>query len=74
VVGINQLTFAFGPSLVGVMRDWTGGYGPALAACATLQALAATLILLGPGAETPVRSPGGPPAAAAGRRPSAADR
>lgn len=74
VVGINQLTFAFGPSLVGVIRDWTGGYGPALAACATLQALAAMLILLGPGAETPARSPGAPPAAAAGRRPSAADR
>jgi MFS family permease len=49
VVGINQLTFAFGPSLVGVLRDWAGAYGPALAACATLQAIAAVTILLGPG-------------------------
>jgi MFS family permease len=49
VVGINQLTFAFGPSLVGVVRDWTGAYGPALAACATLQLVAAVTILLGPG-------------------------
>jgi MFS family permease len=49
VVGINQFTFAFGPSLVGAVRDWAGAYGPALAACATLQALAAVLILLGPG-------------------------
>src|SRR5439155_1091834 len=45
VVGINQFTFAFGPSLVGVMRDWTGTYEPALGACAALQALAAALIL-----------------------------
>jgi MFS family permease len=49
VVGINQLTFAFGPSLVGVVRDWAGAYGPALAACATLQLVAAVTILLGPG-------------------------
>lgn len=49
VVGINQLTFAFGPSLVGVVRDWSGTYGPALGACAALQAVSAALILLGPG-------------------------
>src|SRR5947208_991462 len=49
VVGINQLTFAFGPSLVGVVRDWAGSYGAALGACAALQAISATLILLGPG-------------------------
>src|SRR5262249_25098530 len=49
VVGINQLTFAFGPTLVGVLRDWAGNYGPALGACASLQAVAAAMILLGPG-------------------------
>lgn len=49
VVGINQFTFAFGPSLVGVMRDRAGTYGPALGACAALQAVAAAMILLGPG-------------------------
>jgi MFS family permease len=49
VVGINQFTFAFGPSLVGVMRDWAGTYGPALGGCIVLQAVAATTILLGPG-------------------------
>ena len=48
-VGINQFTFAFGPSLVGVVRDRAGGYGPALAACAALQAVAAVMVLLGPG-------------------------
>src|SRR5262249_18797868 len=38
-VAINQFTFAFGPSLVGVLRDWTGDYGPALGACRALQAI-----------------------------------
>jgi MFS family permease len=45
VVGINQFTFAFGPSLVGVLRDWTGTYSLALGACATLQAIAALFVL-----------------------------
>lgn len=48
VVGINQFTFAFGPSLVGVLRDRAASYEPALAACAVLQAVAAALILLAP--------------------------
>jgi len=55
-VGINQFTFAFGPSLVGVIRDRVGGDALALAACATLQALAAVMILLGPGRPPPSRS------------------
>jgi MFS family permease len=55
VVGINQFTFAFGPSLIGVLRDWTGTYGPALAACAALQAVAAATILLGPRRARPTR-------------------
>ncbi len=49
VVGINQLTFAFGPLLVGAMRDWAGSYGLALGACTALQAVAGAMILLGPG-------------------------
>jgi len=49
VVGINQFTFAFGPTLVGVLRDWTGTYGLALGACTLLEAVAAGMILLGPG-------------------------
>jgi MFS family permease len=48
VVGINQFTFAFGPSLVGIIRDRTGGYAAALVACMALQALAAITVLLGP--------------------------
>jgi len=49
VVGINQFTFAFGPSLVGVLRDWAGSYVLALCTCAALEAAAAAMILLGPG-------------------------
>jgi len=48
VVGINQFTFAFGPSLVGVVRDVTGHYGPALLLCIALELLAAALVLRGP--------------------------
>jgi MFS family permease len=63
VVGINQFTFAFGPSLVGVVRDAAGGYPMALAVCMGLEALAAGLVLLGPGrvsepaAPLPARTP-----------------
>jgi MFS family permease len=57
VVGINQFTFAFGPSLVGVARDVTGGYPAALGVCAALQALAAVMILLGPGGPRPAHTP-----------------
>ncbi len=53
VVAINQFTFAFGPSLVGILRDWAGTYRPSLGACATLQAVAATMILFGPGYSSP---------------------
>jgi MFS family permease len=49
VVGINQFTFAFGPALVGLLRDLTGSYDIALGACVLLQAIAATLVMLGPG-------------------------
>ena len=57
VVGINQFTFAFGPSLVGVVRDVTGGYPAALGVCVALQAMAAIMILLGPGAPHPAHTP-----------------
>lgn len=63
-VGINQFTFAFGPSLVGIVRDRAGTYAPALGACMVLQAAAAVVILLGPGrpATDPPRGSTGNPA------------
>jgi MFS family permease len=48
VVGINQFTFAFGPSVVGIVRDVTGHYEPALLFCIGLELLAAALVLRGP--------------------------
>lgn len=56
VVGINQFTFAFGPSLVGVVRDWSGSYGWAIGACMALQAGAAALVMLGPSRARPRRA------------------
>ena len=53
VVGINQFTFAFGPSLVGILRDRSDTYVTALVACIALQAAAALMILLGPGLSRP---------------------
>jgi MFS family permease len=49
VVGINQFTFAFGPTLVGVLRDRASTYEPALGACVLLQAVASIVVLTGPG-------------------------
>ena len=49
-------TAAVGPSLVGIVRDWTSGYAVALGACAMLQAIAAVLVLLGPGEPRPTTS------------------
>jgi len=57
VVGINQFTFAFGPSLVGVMKDATGDYAPALGLCIGLQIVAIVIVLRGPGADRHARGP-----------------
>lgn len=46
VVAINQVAFAFGPALLGALRDWSGAYGAALVACLLLEAVAAGLVLL----------------------------
>jgi MFS family permease len=47
VVAINQFTFAFGPGLLGVIRDWSGSYTAALAACVGCEVVAAIVILMG---------------------------
>ena len=47
-LAINQVTFAFGPALMGVVRDWSGAYGGALLLCAALQTVAGLWVLLGP--------------------------
>lgn len=45
---INQFTYAFGPGLVGLVRDATGGYGAPLALCIALNLTAAAIVLLRP--------------------------
>lgn len=43
---INQVTYAFGPGVVGALRDWSGGYGPPFYLCIALEVAAAALIMV----------------------------
>ena len=45
---ICQFTYSFGPGLLGVLRDATGGYGAPLALCIALEIAAAALIVRRP--------------------------
>ena len=47
VVSINQFTFAFGPAILGVLRDWSGSYRTSFLFCILLQGIAAAIVLLG---------------------------
>jgi MFS family permease len=42
---IGQFTYAFGPGLLGVVRDATGGYTASLALCMAVEIVAAVLVL-----------------------------
>lgn len=46
VVGVNQFTFAFGPALLGFLRDFSGSYRVSIAVCCVIQLVAATIITL----------------------------
>jgi MFS family permease len=43
---IGQFTYAFGPGLLGVLHDATGGYAAALAFCIALELAAAAIVLV----------------------------
>ncbi len=43
---VGQATLAFGPTLLGVARDATGGYGAALVLCMVLQLVASVTVLV----------------------------
>jgi predicted MFS family arabinose efflux permease len=45
---IGQIAYSISPALLGLVRDLSGGYRPALAVCIGLQILAALLILRQP--------------------------
>ena len=55
---ISQFTYAFGPGLLGIIRDASGGYTAALALCIALKIVSAVLILFRP-RQVPDRIPGG---------------
>ena len=43
---INQVTYAFGPGVVGVLRDWSGSYDVPFYGCMALEVTAAALIMV----------------------------
>jgi MFS family permease len=43
---INQVTYAFGPGVVGALRDWSGGYTLPFYLCIALEMIAAALIMV----------------------------
>jgi MFS family permease len=46
--GLGQFTYAFGPGLLGLVRDATGGYGAALGLCIALNLAAAAIVVRRP--------------------------
>ncbi|MGE0718109.1 MAG: MFS transporter [Alphaproteobacteria bacterium] len=48
LVAVNQMAFAFGPGLLGLIRAATGGYGWAIALCILLHAAGAAIVLVRP--------------------------
>lgn len=62
VVGLNtalvQLTFAFGPALLGLIRTMSGGYEPALGLCIALQLVASLVVLAGRRTPSQAAEPG----------------
>jgi MFS family permease len=47
IAAINQVTFAFGPGVIGVLRDLSGGYTLPFYGCIVLELMAAGLIMIG---------------------------
>lgn len=46
--GLSQFTYAFGPAVLGIVRDATGGYGAPLCLCIALNIVAAAIVLRRP--------------------------
>lgn len=53
---VVQIVYAFGPGLLGILRDLSGGYGLPLAVCMALNVTAAILVMLPPRAIADNRS------------------
>jgi MFS family permease len=46
ITAINQVTYAFGPGAIGLLRDWSGGYALPFYGCIGLELIAAVLIMV----------------------------
>jgi cyanate permease len=46
ITAINQVTYAFGPGVVGLLRDLSGSYSLPLYGCMALELIAAMLIMV----------------------------
>jgi cyanate permease len=47
ITAINQVTFAFGPGVIGLLRDLSGSYALPFYCCIGAELIAAALIMLG---------------------------
>jgi cyanate permease len=50
ITAINQITYAFGPAVIGLLRDASEGYKLPLYGCIGLELTVAALVMLGAGA------------------------
>jgi predicted MFS family arabinose efflux permease len=48
---VSQFTYAFGPGILGLLRDASGSYGAPIALCIALNLIAAAVVLKGPRAD-----------------------
>ena len=46
ITAINQVTYAFGPGVIGLLRDWSGSYDLPFYGCIGLELIAAALIMV----------------------------
>jgi predicted MFS family arabinose efflux permease len=46
ITAINQITYAFGPGVIGMLRDLSGGYALPFYGCIALELIAAVLIMI----------------------------
>jgi predicted MFS family arabinose efflux permease len=53
ITAINQVTYAFGPGVIGVLRDLSGGYALPFCGCIGLEVTAAVLVMIGGRAANP---------------------
>jgi cyanate permease len=56
ITAINQVTYAFGPGVIGLLRDASGSYALPFYACIGLELIAAVLILFRGQGEGPARA------------------